>query len=42
MTYSFVYIQHHNTDPTPFVWTKSTDAIIRKIIRGKAVPEKLR
>ena len=35
------YIQHHNTDPKPFVWTKSADAIIRKVTRGKAVLETL-
>jgi len=31
------YIQHHNTDPKPFVWTKSAADIVRKVKRGKAV-----
>jgi len=35
------YIQHHNTDPKPFVWTKSADDIVRKVKRGKAVLETL-
>jgi hypothetical protein len=30
------YIDHHNTDPTPFVWTKSARDIIRKVNRGRA------
>ena len=31
------YIQHNNADPKPFVWTKSADAIIEKVNRGKAM-----
>ena len=30
------YIEHNNADPKPFVWTKSTNDIIRKINRGRA------
>ena len=35
------YIQHHNADPKPFVWTKSADEIVRKVTRGKAMLETL-
>ena len=31
------YIEHHNVNPTPFVWTKSANDIIRKVNRGRAV-----
>lgn len=31
------YIQHHNANPKPFVWTKSADDIILKVNRGRAV-----
>ena len=30
------YIDHHNTDPKPFVWTKSAHDNIRKVNRGRA------
>ncbi|MGB6981684.1 MAG: hypothetical protein WBD78_04200, partial [Methylocella sp.] len=30
------YIKHNNADPTPFVWTKSANTIIRKVNRGRA------
>jgi transposase len=30
------YIEHNNADPKPFVWTKSTNDIIRKVNRGRA------
>jgi len=30
------YIDHHNTDSKPFVWTKSARDIIRKVNRGRA------
>jgi len=29
------YIKHNNENPKPFVWTKSADAIISKVNRGK-------
>lgn len=35
------YIHHRNTDPTPFVWTKSAKEIIRKIERGLRTLEAL-
>jgi hypothetical protein len=30
------YTEHNNPDPKPFVWTKSTNEIIRKVNRGRA------
>ena len=30
------YIEHHNVNPKPFVWTKSAHDIIRKVNRGRA------
>ena len=30
------YIEHNNADPQPFVWTKSANAIILKVNRGRA------
>ena len=30
------YIQHNNANPKPFVWTKSANAIILKVNRGRA------
>jgi transposase len=30
------YIEHHNVNPKPFVWTKSANDIIRKVNRGRA------
>lgn len=30
------FIEAHNTDPTPFKWTKTTEAILEKIERAKA------
>jgi transposase len=29
------YIDHHNTDPKPFVWTKSAHDILLKVNRGR-------
>jgi transposase len=29
------YIDHNNTDPNPFVWTKTADEIIAKVKRGR-------
>ena len=28
------YVAHHNTDPKPFVWTKSARDILQKVIRA--------
>lgn len=30
------YIEHHNSNPKPFVWTKSANAILLKVTRGRA------
>ena len=27
------YIDHWNQDPTPFVWTKTADGVVRKAVR---------
>lgn len=35
------YIQHHNQNPTPFVWTAKAEDIIAKYRRAKAVLDKL-
>lgn len=29
------YIEHHNVNPKPFIWTKSANAIILKVNRGR-------
>ena len=31
-----VYIAHHNTDPKPFIWTKSARDILQKVIRANS------
>ena len=28
------YVAHHNTDPKPFIWTKSARDILQKVIRA--------
>ena len=28
------YVDHHNTNPKPFIWTKSTRDILQKVIRA--------
>jgi len=33
------YIANHNTDPKPFVWTKTADEIIEKVRRGRVALE---
>ena len=33
------YLDHHNTDPKPFVWTASTTAILEKVARGRQALE---
>jgi len=30
------YLDHHNADPKPFVWTKSAEIILAKEARAKA------
>ena len=30
------YVAHHNTDPKPFIWTKSANDILQKVIRANA------
>ena len=30
------YIAHHNTNPKPFIWTKSARDILQKVIRANA------
>jgi transposase/transposase-like protein len=35
------YIQHHNNNPTPFVWTAKAEDIIAKYRRAKAVLDKV-
>ena len=29
------YLEHHNANPKPFVWTASASSIIEKVNRGK-------
>lgn len=36
------YIEKHNDDPTPFVWTKSAEVILEKVDRARATLHKLR
>jgi len=33
------YLDHHNADPKPFIWTASTTAILEKVARGRQVLE---
>jgi hypothetical protein len=33
------YLDHHNADPKPFVWTASATAILDKVARGRQVLE---
>jgi len=33
------YLNNHNADPTPFVWTKSANEILRKVARAKQALE---
>ena len=32
------YITHHNTNPKPFIWTKSARDILQKVIRAVSAP----
>jgi hypothetical protein len=33
------YLEHHNADPKPFVWTSSASSIIEKVNRGNQALE---
>jgi transposase len=33
------YLENHNTDPKPFIWTKSAAEILEKVARAKQVLE---
>jgi transposase len=33
------YLEHHNADPRPFVWTKSAEQILDKVARGRQALE---
>ena len=33
------YLDHHNADPKPFVWTKSAATILEKVARGRQALE---
>ena len=35
------YLDQHNADPTPFVWTASASSIVEKVNRGKQALESL-
>src|ERR1700739_677374 len=35
------YLDHHNADPKPFVWTKSADEILAKVTRARNALEQL-
>ena len=30
------YVAHHNTNPKPFIWTKSARDILQKVIRANS------
>jgi hypothetical protein len=30
------YVAHHNTDPKPFIWTKSARDVLQKVIRANS------
>lgn len=32
----YAYIAHHNTQPKPFIWTKSARGILQKVIRANS------
>jgi transposase len=34
------YLDHHNADPKPFVWTKTADAILEKVARARKALDK--
>jgi hypothetical protein len=33
------YLENHNTDPKPFIWTKSAGDILEKVARAKQTLE---
>jgi len=33
------YLENHNADPKPFIWTKSAAEILEKVARAKQVLE---
>ncbi len=33
------YLEHHNANPTPFIWTATTTAILEKVARGRQALE---
>ena len=33
------YLESHNADPKPFIWTKSTGEILEKVARAKQALE---
>lgn len=35
------YVDHHNADPKPFVWTASAAEILEKVARGRKTLESL-
>lgn len=34
------YVDHHNDDPKPIVWTKAADLILDKVGRARAILDK--
>ena len=35
------YLEHHNADPKPFIWTATVDRILQKVARGRQALESL-
>ena len=35
------YLEHHNADPKPFIWTATAADILEKVTRGRRVLESL-
>ena len=35
------YIEHHNEDPQPFIWTAQVQDILEKVRRARAVLDKM-
>ncbi len=33
------YVEHHNADPKPFIWTAPVNDILEKVARGRQVLE---
>jgi hypothetical protein len=33
------YLEHHNADPKPFIWTAKAADILKKVARGRQVLE---